>query len=270
MGCEVAVRGASAAGLNAIRAVFERYDATFSRFRSDSELVRVNAMLGARLVSPFFARVLERALWAARVTDGLVDPTVGAAIAAAGYDRDFAGLPGDGPATAGSSPPGAASVRLCGLLVTLTRGTQLDLNGVVKALAVDEAAALLDGPGVVAAGGDLRVCGPVDVALEGGPVRVVVGGLATSGTTSRTWLRGGERQHHLIDPSTGEPSRSPWRQVTVAARTCLDADVAAKAAFLHGETGPAWLDAAGLAGRFVAPDCVVETARWSRETAACI
>jgi thiamine biosynthesis lipoprotein len=59
-------------------------------------------------------------------------------------------------------------------------------------------------------------------------------------------------QNHLIDPRTGRPTTSPWRDVTVAASTCLIADVAAKAALLLGRRGPAWLDERNLAGRFVA------------------
>jgi thiamine biosynthesis lipoprotein ApbE len=42
--------------------------------------------------------------------------------------------------------------------------------------------------------------------------------------------------------------------VTVSAGTCLQADVAAKAAFLLGSDGPDWLDAHGLAGRFLLTD----------------
>ena len=40
----------------------------------------------------------------------------------------------------------------------------------------------------------------------------------------------------------------------MSAGTCLEADVAAKAAFLLGRDGPAWLDARGLAGRFLPED----------------
>jgi thiamine biosynthesis lipoprotein len=123
----------------------------------------------------------------------------------------------------------------------------IDLNGVVKALAVDEAAASLDGLGFVSCGGDLAVRGPVDVGLPGGgAVRVVEGGLATSGTATRG--------RHLVDPATGAPSESPWEQVTVSGASCLAADVAAKAAFLLGEEGPGWLDSRGVPGRFLAAD----------------
>jgi FAD:protein FMN transferase len=81
----------------------------------------------------------------------------------------------------------------------------------------------------------------------------VRGGFATSSRARRRWLRAGEWQHHLIDPATGRPSTSPWTDVSVCASTCLDADIAAKAAFLLGRDGPDWLDDRGLAGRFLLP-----------------
>jgi thiamine biosynthesis lipoprotein len=90
------------------------------------------------------------------------------------------------------------------------------------------------------------------------------GGLATSGTTKRRWLRAGETQHHLIDPRTGRPSRSRWTEVSVAAGSCLEADIAAKAAFLLDDQGPAWLDARGLPGRFSDEDTVVGNKTWAK------
>lgn len=253
MGCEVVVAGASAAQLARIRELFEQRDATFSRFREDSELRRVNRAGGGVLVSPSFARALETGLWAREVTGGLVDSTLGSAIDAAGYDRDFAELAPDPRPAGPAAPAEPGAVSLLGRVLVLRGGVQLDLNGVVKAMAVDEAIALLDGPGFVSAGGDLATRGEVDVALpRGGAVRLRSGGLATSGRTKRRWLRGGEERHHLIDPATGRPGRSLWDEVTVCGASCLAADVAAKAAFLLGGEGPAWLDERGLPGRFVA------------------
>jgi thiamine biosynthesis lipoprotein len=75
-------------------------------------------------------------------------------------------------------------------------------------------------------------------------------------------MRGGVVQHHLIDPRTGRPARSRWDEVTVAAASCLAADVAAKAAFLVSDDGPCWLDERGLPGRFVAHTEVVENEAW--------
>jgi thiamine biosynthesis lipoprotein len=133
-----------------------------------------------------------------------------------------------------------------------TEPVLLDLNGVVKSRTVDDALALL-GAGWVCAGGDIATNVPLEVGLPGGgSVQLTHGGLATSSVARRTWTRAGVSQHHLIDPASGRPAVTPWQDVTVAARSCLAADVAAKAALLLGERGPSWLDARGLAGRFVA------------------
>ena len=214
-------------------------------------------------VSQLFARAVRVALDAAAQTDGLVDPTLGTAIEAAGYDRDFDRL-GEDDGPLGPAVPGAwRTIRLNGRLLSRPPGTALDLNGVVKALAVDEAVALFIGRGCVAAGGDVAARGGFDVGLPGGEsIRLLGGGLATSGTTHRRWRRGGELQHHLLDPSTGRPARSRWLEVTVAAGSCLAADVAAKAAFLLSEDGPAWLDERGLPGRFTGSDEVVTNRAW--------
>ena len=256
MGCEIVVGGSTADDLGRIQELFARRDASFSRFRPDSELNRVNAAAGNVVrVSADFARAVETALETAALTDGLVDPTLGAAIEDAGYTRDFAELRSD-PRPAGPGAKGTwQSVRLSGRLLRVPESIRLDLNGVVKSTTVDDALALLSGPGLVSAGGDLAVSTEADVAVPGGEtVRVVRGGLATSGTSERRWLRAGVIQHHLIDPRTGCPAESPWEQVTACGSCCLDADAAAKAAFLFGGNGPAWLDGQGIPGRFLSTD----------------
>ena len=252
MGCSVVVGGASSSVNRAVEQLFEDRDRTFSRFRPDSELTHVNGAAGGSVrVSQDFAEMLSLALEAARETDGLVDPTLGAALEAAGYDSDFA-LVHDDPRAAVPVEPRDPQVRLDGRSLVVAPRVKLDLNGVVKGRTVDDALALLDGDGFVSAGGDLAARGEVVVALpRDRAVRLVRGALATSGTDRRAWFRGATRQHHLIDPRTGTPSASPWEQVTVCGLSCVAADVAAKAAFLLGEAGPAWLDVRGLPGRFV-------------------
>jgi FAD:protein FMN transferase len=231
MGCEVAVAGADTA---AVAAVLERWESAFSLFRPESELSRVNASAGwAIAVSRLFARAVRVALDVAADTEGLVDPTL------CGRWTEVA---------------------VSGRLLSRPPGLALDLNGVVKALAVDEAATTLARPGFVSVGGDLVVRGAVDVALPAdGAIRVVAGGLATSGAATRG--------AHLVDPATGGPSESCWEQVTASGTTCLAADVAAKAGFLLGERGPGWLESRGIPARFVSSDGdVLENARWSSAT----
>jgi FAD:protein FMN transferase len=264
MGVAVAVGGAQPAELAAVRRLFDGWDRVFSRFRPDSELSRVNAVRApAVVVSPLLARAVAAALDAARATGGLVDPTLGRALASAGYDRDLAALPADG------GPPGPAApgrwwdVALAGRVLTRPAGVQLDLNGVVKSLAADEALRLLGGDGFVSAGGDVAARGSAVVGLPGGgSIRLRDGGIATSSTVERRWLRGGREQHHLIDPHTGLPSESRWTHVTVAAASCLVADVAAKAALLLSDDGPGWLDERGLPGLFRDAGAAVPNRAW--------
>lgn len=262
-----------------IRRRFDLIDRTFSRFRPDSELTRLEWLSGVRQpASALFLELLEFALRAARDTDGWFDPTIRDALEAAGYDRSIEQLETDGP---GPSRPASPAGQWASITydrdrhwVCVPAGVRLDFGGIGKGFAVDDALRTLppDCGGVLLnAGGDLAIRGPapaegwrIDVAAEAGTpvetsVALVAGAIATSGLGRRRWRRNGVRLHHLIDPHTGAPANSPWRSVTVAARECSVAEVAAKAAWLMGSAGPAWLAGRELAGRFVAIDGWSET-----------
>jgi thiamine biosynthesis lipoprotein len=254
MGVRVRLGGASAVEAAGVRDLFHEWERAFSRFRPDSELSRINRHAHeVVVVSPLFARVTRVALRAAAATAGRVDPTLGAAIEAAGYDRDSSLLPDDAPAPGRPQPGCWRRLRLDGCLLYRPRGVRIDLNCVVKGMAVDAALALIAGNGYVCAGGDIAVRGSLDVSLPGGgAVAVHSSGLATSGSSRRRWMRGGDVQHHLLDPHTGRPARSCWSDVTVAAADCTTADIAAKTAFLLSDEGPGWIEEQGLAARFLA------------------
>jgi thiamine biosynthesis lipoprotein len=268
MGCEIVVGGTTTAA-RAVESLFEERDRMFSRFRHDSELSRVNRASGRVVsVSAPFAHMIELALRAAASTDGVVDPTLGDAIEAAGYDRDFADLDSSRMSVRSGAPGRWRDLRVANGFLSRPRGVRLDLNGVVKGRTVDDGLELIARDGFVSAGGDIAVRGALDVALPGdGSVRVQSGGLATSGRAKRRWLQGGVMQHHLIDARTGSPAASPWLEVTVSAATCLQADVAAKAAFLLGLEGVRFLERRGLAGRFLLPGgATVCTSDWQHST----
>jgi thiamine biosynthesis lipoprotein len=113
--------------------------------------------------------------------------------------------------------------------VRLPDGVAIDLGGIAKGWAADVAFARFCAgfPGALLnLGGDLRLHGgpqpgqpwsvgirdPRDEQVDGAPRYSAViafsrGGLATSGAVSRWWRRGGQRQHHLLDPRTGQPMR---------------------------------------------------------------
>jgi thiamine biosynthesis lipoprotein len=126
---------------------------------------------------------------------------------------------------------------------------------------------------LVELGGDLAVAGapgagwPIRVAeREGGQGQTVLvrsGGLATSTTTVRQWVRGGRPQHHIIDPRTGAPTNGPWRTAAVYASTALDANTASTAAIVLGLRAREWLGDHRYAARLIGTDGrVVTTAGW--------
>jgi thiamine biosynthesis lipoprotein len=274
--------------LEIARVELDALDRACSRFRDDSELVAVNRGAGSDVpVGPLLLAVLESALRVSEATDGLVDPTVGPALAALGYDCDFRLVAGSGARAIRLVPAaGWRSVRVDrrNATIRIPRGASLDLGAVAKAFSADRIASRVHastGANVLASlGGDVAVAGsppggwPVVVTDDhrrsgcGPTVGIADGGLATSSTAVRRWLAGGRELHHIVDPSSGLPAEEHWRTVSVAAVTCVDANAGATAAIVMGAGAPAWLESLGLAARLVRADGAVErTSHWPAEAA---
>jgi thiamine biosynthesis lipoprotein len=284
IGTTVVVAVADRDQLDRARATVEEtiaaFDQTCSRFRDDSELCSLNAAAGQRVkVSPLLFEALGAALRAAQLTDGDVDPTVGQALIALGYDRDFDDVvarPGTGRVRF-APVPGWRTMELdeVASTVRVPTGVTLDLGATAKALAADHAAAAAHSAcecGVlVSLGGDIAFAGPApadegwrirvtddhrsDVTAPGQWITLGGGGLATSSVTTRSWRAdGGSTVHHLIDPATGRSVASTWRTASVAASSCLDANIASTAAIVRGEAAVAWLTQHKLPSRLVDTD----------------
>jgi thiamine biosynthesis lipoprotein len=259
----------------------DRVEAVASRFRDDSEISRLSRTSNGApvVVSHDLLEVLTVALRSAAQTDGAVDPTVGGALCRLGYDRDFAEVAGgvDGELPTAAPVPGWRTVvlDLDACTASVPAGTVLDLGATAKAWAADRAAAVIAGQlgcGVlVSLGGDLAVesapgggftvgvadiCGDPDAPTA---VSIASGGLATSGVGNRHWLLGGTPVHHLVDPASGRPVATPWRTVTVAAGSSVDANTASTASMVLGTAAPTWLAERSLPARLVAHDGTVTT-----------
>jgi thiamine biosynthesis lipoprotein len=259
----------------AVQRVVDRFDRACSRFRDDSELSALNRAAGSPVrVSPLMMEAVLAGVRAARLTDGDVDPTVGGALVALGYDRDFElGLSGRGSVLRVGSVPGWQTIRAdhAAGTVSVASGVAIDLGATAKALAADHAAReAVDAAGcgvLVSLGGDLAVAGDAPdggwqvrvtddhrdgVHAPGQSITIADGGLATSSTTARRWRSAeGDRVHHLLNPATGRPVAAGWRTVSVAASSCLDANIASTAAIVRGASAPAWLAVQELPSRLV-------------------
>jgi thiamine biosynthesis lipoprotein len=251
-----------------VDAELDAVEGAASRFRPDSEICALAAAAGARMaVSPVLAELIDVALSAARFTDGDVDPTVGSALIALGYDRDFPQLEPPPRVTSVVRRADWTMVDFDGATVRLPAGVLLDLGATAKAAAADRCARLvhdLTGCGaLVNLGGDITTAGP---APDGGwhvlvqdteddpPSQVALGtgtGLATSSTQRRRWWRGAALTHHIVDPRTGRSADPVWRTVSVAAERCVTANTISTGAVVRGHRAPEWVASLDVSARFV-------------------
>jgi thiamine biosynthesis lipoprotein len=272
---DVLIPAGREASVAVVIAVFDAWTRRCSRFDVGSELSRLNAEAGRPvIVSAGLFDAIATAIDAARATDGIFDPTVLHRLEELGYDRTFAQVAAEGSAVAPSAGPWSESWRSvrhdrATRTVELPEGVGLDLGGIAKGMAVDAAVDALRvagaTPAAVDAGGDLAVIGTPPgepdwrIAIEtrdgGDVVALQHGALATSSIERRRWTRGGSEVHHLIDPRTGRPAATGIASVTVAARRCAQAEVAAKTALLLGPTdGAVFLRCLGLSALVVGVD----------------
>jgi thiamine biosynthesis lipoprotein len=302
LGTSVVLRVTDHHALQHARAVVEedlaRVDRACSRFRSDSDLSRVNANPGRLIpVDGLLLEAIDVGLRAARLTDGDVDPALGAALVLAGYDRDW-DLIARGDRSPADTVPKAVHAHVQAgwrtievdremTMVRVPSGVQLDLGATAKAWAADRAARAVHaatGSGVlVSLGGDIATAGaapehgwPVHVTddhragpqAKGQTITIRAGGIATSSTTVRRWTRDEAAMHHILDPRTGAPTQGAWRTVSVAAADCTDANIASTAAIVRGRGALAWLQERGLPARLVARDGrVTRVAGWPEQAA---
>jgi FAD:protein FMN transferase len=288
---------ALAAARRILAAELRAIDLACSRFRADSELIALNRAGGQeQAISPLLAEALAVALRAAEATDGDLDPTCGQSLVRLGYDRDFTELAGHEGMP--SLPPAPAAGWQCVRLdqqagtVRIPAGVQIDLGATAKALAADRGASAIaaaTGAGVlVNLCGDIAVAGPAPdrgwrvqiaddlpgpaaggartVRRRGPVVAIFDGGLATSSTASRSWRRGGQDLHHILDPGSGRPAISCWASASVAAASCVDANTASTAAIIRSVAATSWLTSLGMPARLVRADgAVFTTGGWPDE-----
>lgn len=281
--------GALAGARAAVETVIEQFDLACSRFRDDSELWALQRAAGRLTrVSPVLFDALAEAVRAARLTDGEVDPTLGHALRALGYDRDYPLVRDGAPARVRiASVPGwkALTLEPASRSVRVPHGVEIDLGATAKALAADRAAAAAHaatGSGVlVSLGGDMALAGEsprdgwrvrvtddhrADVSAPGQWIVLRTGGLATSSTAVRRWETDQGTAHHLLDPATGRSAESHWRTVSVCAASCLDANIATTAAIVRGERAAGWLAGLRLPSRLVdRAGSVLHIAGWPGE-----
>jgi FAD:protein FMN transferase len=247
---------------------FELVEGICSRFVATSEVQKLAGTSGVAVpVSELLFGAVEFALTVAEETGGAFDPTVGLAMEARGFDREYrTGAVVRTPLV----PNDGVSYRDVTLdpkrqAITLERPLLLDLGAVAKGLAIDMAAREL-APFenfAIDAGGDLYFGGhnasgepwsvgvrhprDADALIE--TLRVTDTAVCTSGDYERHTPSG----HHVLDPRTREPAQE-IASVTVIAPIAMVADALSTAAFVLGPSaGVRLLEDQGVQGLIVTP-----------------
>jgi thiamine biosynthesis lipoprotein len=222
-----------------------------------SDVVRINKAAGksAVKVSDETLAVIEESLDMSRRSGGAFDITFAAMHGLWKFDEDLD--PTVPPASAIAERRKLINWRDVevdkkGKTVKLRRaGMRMGLGGIAKGYAVDKCADVLRAAGfrdfMVQAGGDLFVSGSkgpkswmVGVRDPRGRPEDVIATMpiqdqafSTAGDYERTFVLGGRRYHHIIDPKTGYPATAS-RGVTILAPTAFLADALDDAVFIIG------------------------------------
>ena len=248
----------SEAGLDEARAFIEDCERRFSRFLPDSEISLLNSAGGKWMaVTPELMNLLSLSKAYYEETGGLFDPSVLPDLKRAGYDVTMDEVRARGELQVRAGPrtvrPAFSAIEIDKMerRVRLPQGMEVDLGGIAKGWIVEQAAVCLKRratAGAVNAGGDLFFAGspadgskwrveiedPRDHDRTAAVLEVGEGAVVTSSVSKRTWSRNGERQHHLIDPRTGEPAQTDWLSVTVVSPRADLGEAYAKALLIGG------------------------------------
>jgi thiamine biosynthesis lipoprotein len=253
----------------AAQAAFQRIaalDEIMSDYQADSELMKLCDQPAGKpvIVSNELFDVLEKAQRFSKLSGGAFDVTVGPDVRLWRFARKRKSLPPPGEMAAAAAQVGFEKLRLDRRRRTVTLlapGMRLDLGGIAKGYAADQALALLKQRGfaraLVAASGDIALGDPppgakgwktgvtaIDVKSDLSEESLLLrnAGISTSGDTEQFIEIDGVRYSHIVDPRTGLGLTNRI-QATVIARDATTTDALATAVCVLGtERGLALAD----------------------------
>ena len=249
-------------------AAFDRIaalDATMSDYRQDSELMRLadQSGTGPVPVSGDLFHVLRRSEQLARLSGGAFDVTTGPLVQLWRKARDTSTLPAPDALKAARSCSGYTLLRLDPEDSTATlasKDMRLDLGGIAKGFAADEALAILRAHGLPHAmiefGGDIvtgdappreydaadspendKAGWRITEPLSGRMFHLANAAISTSGDTVQFVVIDGVRYSHVLDPRTGVPLTSRIAVTVIAPEGILSDGLATMLSVLGPKAG---------------------------------
>lgn len=274
----------------------------------ETEVLRINrnAGIAPSAVSDDTLHVIREGLRYGELTEGAFDITVAPLIRLWGFGSEAMRVPAPAEIEAVLAAVDYSRVEIRtgedddDLVYLPLPEMGIDVGGIAKGYAADEAARVLREAGVRNAildfGGDIVTIGgrpdgsPWRIGIQhpSGQRNTFIGILSSrdesvvsSGAYERYFFEDGVRYHHIFDPATGYPSDSGLTSVTVVGEDAMKTDVLSTAIFVMGvEAGLALLDSlrgyegilatedmrvfvtAGIADRFEVPGDEYELILW--------
>ena len=230
-----------------------RIDEAFSPYKEHSELSVLNrqAPKGWTPVSAELLKLLLAGQRVSELTNGAFDLTFASAGRYYDYRKGVAPDARTLDASIAAIDHRHIEIDAAGARVRYRHpATYVDLGGIAKGYAVDQAAAILDRAGIqqasVAAGGDSRIIGdrrgqPWVVGVrhprraDQMAVRLPLTdtAISTSGDYERFFIKDGERFHHILDPKSGTSAHNSM-SVTILGPSGILTDALSTSVFVLG------------------------------------
>ncbi|ACV25682.1 FAD:protein FMN transferase [Kangiella koreensis] len=230
-----------------------RIESTFSRYRADNIIYRINNADGEPVeVDAETARLLDFADLCFEVSDGMFDITSGLLGKIWKFDGS-SNIPDQKDIDRLLPKIGWEKVSWSNPMLQMPAGMALDFGGIGKEYAVDSAAQLArqitELPILINFGGDIVATAPpasrqhwligiepLALGQNSVPPQVALkhGGVATSGDSKRFLQHKGRVLSHVLNPKTGWPVADAPASVTVLANNCTQAGMLSTLAMLQG------------------------------------
>lgn len=224
-----------------VAAEISRLEDVFSLYRPDSSLMQLNRA-GALSAPPFeLLECLSIADAVHSASNGRFDPTIQPVWKCYAEASAHGAMPDAEALRQAMTLTGWDHVTFNATSVTLNPGMALTLNGIAQGYIADRVAEMLSREGltnILINTGEFRALGthpdgkawPVKLAA-GGSVPLAARALATSAPLGTTFDESAQ-VGHILDPRSGQPVQTRWREITVSAKSAALADALSTAACL--------------------------------------
>lgn len=255
--------------LNHIKNQTLMLDDKLSFFKENSDVARINRAAGKHMVkvSPETWKIVQMAMKFSQNSNGAFDITAGGLSKIWRNARKENKIPDKEEIKNQMNLTNYKDIKMEEHKIGLSRpGQNLDLGGIAKGFAADEAKRILIEENITDAminfGGTIVTMGSTkQIGIQNpdantgkavGTIQIKEKAVVTSGLYEQYFIKDGCRFHHIIDPRTGMPSQSGLLSISVIGNSAMEMDALATAVFIMGiKDGAALLDTCHAEAVFV-------------------